>query len=89
MPQEVQEGGCLQCPAEPLEVPFWGVTGAVRGSTKPGQTTPSPHLGPCPHTAIGQQGFKGGLNTLVGQQLFWGLMPQEHTQHSLGFMAMP
>lgn len=89
MPQEVQEGGCLQCPAEPLKVALWGMTEIVMGSTACAELFPTPNLGLCPRTCVGQQGLQGGPNTLVGQQLFRGLVPQEHTQHSLGFVAMP
>lgn len=59
-----------------------GVHGA-----QPGYSLPHPGL--CPCTCVGQQGLKRGPHTFVGQQLFGGLVPQEHTQHGLGFMAMP
>lgn len=40
------------------------------------------------HTSVGQQGLQCTPHTLIGQQFLRGLMPQQHTQHSLGFMAM-
>lgn len=67
------------------------MTEDVRGGgvhrARPGYALPHPGL--CPCTCVGQQGLKRGPHTFVGQQLFGGLVPQEHTQHGLGFMAMP
>lgn len=40
------------------------------------------------HTSVGQQGLQRPPHPLVGQKLLGSLMLQQHTEHSLGFMAM-
>lgn len=65
------------------------MTEDVRGSIESGQATPYHHSGLCPCTCVGQQALKRGPHTFVRQQLFWGLVPQENTQHGLGLMAVP